>query len=133
MTAKTKPRAIARVAPLSGPAAAAGARPAHWLMKSEPAEFSIDDLVAAPRRTTPWFGVRNYQARNYMRDAMRIGDLALFYHSSCDEPGVARSFASGTSLVFSTSVTSTCTQRGAARVALGSKYALDGSNCVRSA
>ena len=89
MTAKTKPRAIARVAPLSGPAAAAGARPAHWLMKSEPAEFSIDDLVAAPRRTTPWFGVRNYQARNYMRDAMRIGDLALFYHSSCDEPGVA--------------------------------------------
>ncbi|MFT3955166.1 MAG: EVE domain-containing protein [Piscinibacter sp.] len=61
----------------------------HWLMKSEPAECSIDDLAAAPRQTVPWFGVRNYQARNFMRDAMRIGDGVLFYHSSCAEPGVA--------------------------------------------
>ena len=61
----------------------------HWLMKSEPDEFSIDDLAAAPRRTTPWFGVRNYQARNFMRDGMRVGDRAFFYHSSCDEPGIA--------------------------------------------
>jgi predicted RNA-binding protein with PUA-like domain len=58
-------------------------------MKSEPDEFSIDDLVRAPKRTTPWFGVRNYQARNFMRDAMRVGDRAFFYHSSCPEPGVA--------------------------------------------
>ncbi|CAG1003533.1 hypothetical protein BURK1_03048 [Burkholderiales bacterium] len=61
----------------------------HWLMKSEPDEFSIDDLARAPRRTTAWFGVRNYQARNYMRDDMKVGDQALFYHSSCPEPGVA--------------------------------------------
>jgi predicted RNA-binding protein with PUA-like domain len=58
-----------------------------WLMKSEPAEVSIDDL--AVRKTVPWFGVRNYQARNFMRDAMRVGDQALFYHSSCAEPGIA--------------------------------------------
>jgi predicted RNA-binding protein with PUA-like domain len=62
---------------------------AIWLMKSEPDEFSIDDLVAAPGRTTPWFGVRNYLARNYMRDIMRVGDDVLFYHSSCPEPGIA--------------------------------------------
>ena len=62
---------------------------AHWLMKSEPDEFSIDDLVRAKGQVTPWFGVRNYQARNYMRDVMQVGDLALFYHSSCPEPGVA--------------------------------------------
>ncbi len=61
----------------------------YWLMKSEPDEFSIDDLAAAPKRTTPWFGVRNYQARNFMRDAMRVGDGVLFYHSSCPEPGIA--------------------------------------------
>jgi predicted RNA-binding protein with PUA-like domain len=61
----------------------------YWLMKSEPGEFSIDDLARAPRRTTPWFGVRNYQARNYMRDAMRPGDGVLFYHSSCEVPGIA--------------------------------------------
>ena len=60
-----------------------------WLMKSEPAEFSIDDLVRARGQATPWFGVRNYQARNFMRDDMRIGDRAFFYHSSCPEPGVA--------------------------------------------
>jgi predicted RNA-binding protein with PUA-like domain len=61
----------------------------YWLMKSEPDEFSIDDLVRAPKQTTPWFGVRNYQARNYMRDAMRVGDGVLFYHSSCAVPGIA--------------------------------------------
>ena len=63
--------------------------PNFWLMKSEPAECSIDDLAAAPAQTVPWIGVRNYQARNYMRDAMRPGDGVLFYHSSCAEPGVA--------------------------------------------
>jgi len=61
----------------------------YWLMKSEPDECSIDDALAAPRRRTPWSGVRNYQARNFMRDAMRVGDGVLFYHSSCAEPGVA--------------------------------------------
>jgi predicted RNA-binding protein with PUA-like domain len=61
----------------------------YWLMKSEPDEFSIDDLAAAPGRTTPWFGVRNYQARNFMRDGMAVGDRAFFYHSSCPEPGIA--------------------------------------------
>lgn len=61
----------------------------YWLMKSEPAEVSIDDLATAPGQTVPWFGVRNYQARNFMRDMMRIGDLALFYHSGCAEPGIA--------------------------------------------
>ena len=61
----------------------------HWLMKSEPDEFSIDDLAKAPGQTTAWFGVRNYQARNFMRDEMRVGDLAFFYHSSCAEPGIA--------------------------------------------
>jgi predicted RNA-binding protein with PUA-like domain len=61
----------------------------YWLMKSEPDEFSIDDLAAAKNRSTPWFGVRNYQARNFMRDQMRLGDRAFFYHSSCPEPGIA--------------------------------------------
>ena len=61
----------------------------YWLMKTEPDECSIDDALAAPGRLTPWTGVRNYQARNSMRDAMRIGDGVLFYHSSCPEPGVA--------------------------------------------
>jgi predicted RNA-binding protein with PUA-like domain len=61
----------------------------YWLMKSEPDDFSIDDLVAAPNQTTPWFGVRNYQARNFMRDEMRAGDRAFFYHSSCPAPGIA--------------------------------------------
>ena len=58
-------------------------------MKSEPDECSIDDALGAPQRITPWTGVRNYQARNYMRDAMRIGDGVFFYHSSCPEPGIA--------------------------------------------
>jgi predicted RNA-binding protein with PUA-like domain len=61
----------------------------YWLMKSEPTECSIDDLVHAPNQTVAWVGVRNYQARNFMRDAMRVGDGVLFYHSSCPEPGVA--------------------------------------------
>lgn len=62
---------------------------AFWLMKSEPDEFSIDDLAAAPGKTTAWFGVRNYQARNFMLNDMRIGDQVFFYHSSCPEPGIA--------------------------------------------
>jgi predicted RNA-binding protein with PUA-like domain len=62
---------------------------AYWLMKSEPDECSIDDALAAPRKTTPWTGVRNYQARNFMRDRMQPGDGVLFYHSSCPEPGIA--------------------------------------------
>ena len=61
----------------------------YWLMKSEPDECSIDDALAAPKRITPWTGVRNYQARNFMRDAMRAGDGVLFWHSSCAEPGIA--------------------------------------------
>jgi predicted RNA-binding protein with PUA-like domain len=61
----------------------------YWLMKSEPDECSIDDALAAPRRTVPWTGVRNYQARNFMRDQMKPGDGVLFYHSSCAEPGIA--------------------------------------------
>jgi predicted RNA-binding protein with PUA-like domain len=58
-------------------------------MKSEPAEASIDDLARAPGQTLPWTGVRNYQARNFMRDAMQPGDGVLFYHSSCAAPGIA--------------------------------------------
>jgi predicted RNA-binding protein with PUA-like domain len=61
----------------------------YWLMKSEPSEGSIDDVAKAPRKTVPWVGVRNYQARNYMRDDMQPGDGVLFYHSSCPEPGIA--------------------------------------------
>ena len=59
----------------------------YWLMKSEPDEFSIEDLERTG--TTPWFGVRNFQARNFMREQMQLGDLAFFYHSSCPEPGIA--------------------------------------------
>jgi len=61
----------------------------YWLMKTEPDVFGIDDLARAPRRTTGWEGVRNYQARNMLRDDFRHGDLAFFYHSSCEVPGVA--------------------------------------------
>ena len=61
----------------------------YWLMKSEPDDVSIDDLAQRPGQTVPWYGVRNYQARNFMRDAMRVGDGVLFYHSSCAEPGIA--------------------------------------------
>ena len=61
----------------------------YWLMKSEPDEASIDTLAQAADQRLPWTGVRNYQARNFMRDAMRIGDGVLFYHSSCPQPGIA--------------------------------------------
>jgi predicted RNA-binding protein with PUA-like domain len=61
----------------------------YWLMKSEPDVFGIDDLERAPKRTTGWEGVRNYQVRNMLRDDFRVGDRAFFYHSSCDVPGVA--------------------------------------------
>jgi predicted RNA-binding protein with PUA-like domain len=61
----------------------------YWLMKSEPDDVSIDDLAAAPKQTVPWTGVRNFQARNFMKEEMRIGDGVLFYHSSCPQPGVA--------------------------------------------
>ena len=60
----------------------------YWLMKSEPNEFSIDDLKQRPKQTEHWDGVRNYQARNMMRDEMTIGDGVLFYHSNCAEPGI---------------------------------------------
>jgi predicted RNA-binding protein with PUA-like domain len=60
----------------------------HWLMKTEPGEFSIDDLASRPKQTEPWDGVRNYQARNMMRDKMKVGDLAFFYHSNCEVPGI---------------------------------------------
>lgn len=63
--------------------------PNYWLMKSEPDEVSIDDALAAPGATVAWTGVRNYQARNFMRDGMKVGDGVLFYHSSCPEPGIA--------------------------------------------
>lgn len=63
--------------------------PQYWLMKSEPDEVSIDDALAAPGATVAWTGVRNYQARNFMRDDMKVGDGVLFYHSSCPEPGIA--------------------------------------------
>ncbi len=62
--------------------------PGFWLMKSEPEECSIDDLARAPGQRVPWVGVRNYQARNFMRDSMAIGDGVLFCHSSCAEPGI---------------------------------------------
>jgi predicted RNA-binding protein with PUA-like domain len=61
----------------------------YWLMKSEPDVFGIDDLAKSPRKTTHWDGVRNFQARNFMRDQMHRGDLAFFYHSNCEEPGIA--------------------------------------------
>jgi predicted RNA-binding protein with PUA-like domain len=60
----------------------------HWLMKTEPDTFGVDDLAAAPRATTAWDGVRNFQARNMLRDDMKRGDLAFLYHSSCDVPGI---------------------------------------------
>jgi predicted RNA-binding protein with PUA-like domain len=60
----------------------------YWLMKSEPSAVSIDDLAAMPQQTIAWYGVRNYQARNFMRDQMRVGDQVFFYHSSCEQPGI---------------------------------------------
>jgi predicted RNA-binding protein with PUA-like domain len=61
----------------------------YWLMKSEPGDVSVDDLADFPNQSVDWYGVRNYQARNFMRDQMRVGDGALFYHSNCAEPGIA--------------------------------------------
>jgi predicted RNA-binding protein with PUA-like domain len=61
----------------------------YWLMKSEPDVFGVDDLAARPKKTEPWNGVRNYQARNFMRDDMKRGDLVFLYHSSCPQPGIA--------------------------------------------
>jgi predicted RNA-binding protein with PUA-like domain len=61
----------------------------HWLLKSEPDTFGIDALAAAPRKTTAWNGVRNYQARNMLRDSIKKGDQAFFYHSGCEVPGIA--------------------------------------------
>lgn len=61
----------------------------YWLMKSEPGDVSIDDLAAMPNQTVDWYGVRNYQARNFMRDQMTVGDGVLFYHSNCEVPGIA--------------------------------------------
>lgn len=60
----------------------------YWLMKSEPSDCSVDDLAAMPNQSVAWYGVRNYQARNFMRDQMKVGDRVLFYHSNCDEPGI---------------------------------------------
>lgn len=60
----------------------------YWIIKSEPSEISIDDMQKMPNQTIDWFGIRNYQARNFMRDEMKIGDLALFWHSSCNNPGI---------------------------------------------
>jgi predicted RNA-binding protein with PUA-like domain len=61
----------------------------HWLLKTEPSTFGIDDLASAARQTTSWEGVRNFQARNMLRDEMKAGDQAFLYHSSCPEPGIA--------------------------------------------
>ena len=61
----------------------------HWLMKTEPGTFGIDDLQKRPKKTEPWYGVRNYQARNMMRDQMKVGDAVFIYHSSCAEVGIA--------------------------------------------
>ncbi len=61
----------------------------YWLMKSEPSDVRVDDLAALPGQTVAWYGVRNYQARNFMRDQMKVGDKVFFYHSSCERPGIA--------------------------------------------
>jgi predicted RNA-binding protein with PUA-like domain len=61
----------------------------YWLMKSEPSDVSIDSLAALPTQTIDWYGIRNYQARNFMRDQMKPGDQAFFYHSNCEVPGIA--------------------------------------------
>jgi len=63
--------------------------PRYWLMKSEPSVVGIDHVLAMPKKTVDWWGVRNYQARNFMRDQMQVGDGVLFYHSTCAEPGIA--------------------------------------------
>jgi predicted RNA-binding protein with PUA-like domain len=83
------PRRTADSAPDKVPAHVPARAPRYWLMKSEPDCFSFDDLLAAPKRTTCWDGVRNYQARNFMRDEMAVGDGILYYHSSAEPAGVA--------------------------------------------
>ena len=88
MTARKK-STKARSASDAAAARTANGEPRHWLMKTEPASFSFGDLMKAPRRTTSWEGVRNYQARNFMRDDMRVGDVVLIYHSSAEPPGFA--------------------------------------------
>ncbi len=60
----------------------------YWLMKSEPTDCSIDDVLAMPGQSVDWYGIRNYQARNFMRDQMKVGDKVFFYHSNCAEPGI---------------------------------------------
>ena len=86
--ARSTPTAPA-AAPQTAAPSAAKHPPRYWLMKSEPDDCSIDDALAAPGQTVPWTGVRNYQARNFMRDDMQVGDGVLFYHSSCPAPGIA--------------------------------------------
>jgi predicted RNA-binding protein with PUA-like domain len=61
----------------------------YWLMKSEPTDVSIDDLAGFTNQTVDWYGIRNYQARNFMRDQMKVGDGVFFYHSNCEVPGIA--------------------------------------------
>jgi predicted RNA-binding protein with PUA-like domain len=61
----------------------------YWLMKSEPSDVSIDDLAKLPNQSVAWYGVRNYQARNFMRDQMKVGDKLFFYHSNCKDAGIA--------------------------------------------
>jgi predicted RNA-binding protein with PUA-like domain len=78
-----------KATPTKPPASSAGrSGPAYWLLKTDPDSFHFDALWKAPRRTTGWDSVRNHQARNFLRDTMRVGDLALIYHSSCDPAGV---------------------------------------------
>lgn len=60
----------------------------YWLMKSEPTDCSVDDVLAMPKQSVAWYGIRNYQARNFMRDQMKVGDKVFFYHSNCAEPGI---------------------------------------------
>ena len=62
---------------------------AYWLLKTEPSSFSVDDLARAPGKRSAWDGVRNYRARNFLRDEMKVGDQAFLYHSSCEVPGIA--------------------------------------------
>lgn len=87
--AKSNPKSAKNAESSAENATRSSRDPSYWLVKSEPSSFSFADLLAAPKRRSGWDGVRNYQARNYLRDAMRIGDLVLFYHSSTDPSGVA--------------------------------------------
>jgi predicted RNA-binding protein with PUA-like domain len=86
--ASASPRGADKYSEDRGTEPAAG----YWLFKSEPSTFSIDDLERRPERREPWDGVRNYQARNYLRDRVRPGDRGFFYHSSCPEPGIVGIF-----------------------------------------